>query len=55
MPGTIIGAWDRSVIAIRDDIRINIERTGLAGGFAITAWAAMLPVVPVPQYFFAAA
>ena len=55
MAGTIIGAWDRSVIAIRDDISIHIERTGLAGQMAITAWAAMLPVVPVPQYFFAAA
>lgn len=55
MPGTIIGAWDRSVIAIRDDIKIHIERTGLAGEMKIVAWAAMLPVVPVPQYFFAAA
>lgn len=55
MPGTIVGAWNRASIAVRDDVNIYIERTGLAGEMAITAWASMLPLIPVSGKFWTVA
>lgn len=52
MAGTIVGAWDRAAVAIRDDINISFERTGLAGEMAVTAWAAMQPIIPVANKFW---
>jgi hypothetical protein len=55
MSGTIIGAWSRAAVAVRDDVNISVERTGLRGEMAITAWASMQALVPVPEKFFVAA
>ncbi len=52
MPGTIIGAWSRAAVAVRDDVNISIERTGLQGEMAITAWASMQALVPAPGKFW---
>ena len=55
MQGTIIGAWSRAGVAVRDDVSIYIERTGLQGEMAFTAWASMQALVPVPGKFWVAA
>lgn len=55
MSGTIIGAWSRAAVAVRDDVNIGIERTGLQGEMAISAWASMQALVPVPGKFWVAA
>ncbi|MGR4877271.1 hypothetical protein ACIPRS_15915 [Pseudoxanthomonas sp. LARHCG66] len=52
MSGTIVGAWDRCVVAIRDDISINFLRIGTAGDMMVTAWASMLPLIAAPQNFW---
>jgi hypothetical protein len=52
MSGTIIGAWSRAAVAVRDDVNISIERTGLQGEMAITAWASMQALVPAPGKFW---
>lgn len=52
MSGTIVGAWDRTAVAVRDDVNIFFERTGLAGEMAITAWASMQSLVPSASKFW---
>lgn len=52
MPGTIIGAWSRAGVAVRDDVTIYIERTGLQGEMSITAWASMQALIPAPGKFW---
>lgn len=54
MSGTIIGAWSRAAVAVRDDVNIGIERTGLQGEMAITAWASMQALVPAVGKFWIA-
>lgn len=55
MAGTIVGAWNRAVVAVRDDVDILFERTGTAGEMAVTAWASMLPLIPVASKFWTVA
>lgn len=55
MAGTIVGAFNRATIGIKDDITILFERTGTAGALAVTAWASMLPLVPDSNKFWTAA
>jgi hypothetical protein len=52
MAGSVIGAWSRAAVAIRDDTGIHFERTGLQGQMAITAWASMKPLIPLASKFF---
>lgn len=52
MAGTLIGAWDRAGVAVRDDLAIHFERTSLSGALAVTAWVGMLPLVPDPTKFW---
>jgi hypothetical protein len=52
MSGTIVGAWSRAAVAVRDDVNIFVERTGLRGEMAITAWASMQALLPVPGRFW---
>jgi hypothetical protein len=53
--GTIVGAFNRATIAIKDDVSIIFERTGTAGELAVTAWASMVPLVPDANKFWAVA
>jgi len=55
MAGTIVGAWNRAAVAVRDDVDIVFERTSLAGGMAVIAWASMLPLIPVASKFWTVA
>lgn len=50
--GTLVGAWDRCAVAIRDDVTINFQRTGHAGAMTVTAWMSMLALIPAPQKFW---
>jgi HK97 family phage prohead protease len=52
MAGTIVGAWDRAAVALRDDITIYAERTGTQGRMTITCWASMQACIPAPGKFF---
>ncbi len=52
---TLIGAWDRAAIAIRDDIDIHFKRVGLNGGLEVIAWINLLPLVPDATKFWTVA
>jgi hypothetical protein len=52
MEGTIIGAFSRAGVAVRDGVDILFERTGNAGDMAVTVWASMLPLIPVASKFW---
>jgi hypothetical protein len=52
MSGTLVGTWNRCVVAIRDDISINFLRVGTAGEMMVTAWASMLPIIAAPHNFW---
>jgi hypothetical protein len=50
--GTIVGAFDRSALLIRDRIEVLIERRDVAGRQRVTAWATMAPLVPTGAAHF---
>lgn len=52
---TIVGAFDRASIAIRDDVTVIFERIGTAGVLAVTAWASFLPLLPDSNKFWTVA
>jgi hypothetical protein len=52
---TVVGAFNRASIAIRDDVTVIFERIGTAGVLAVTAWASFLPLVPDSNKFWTAA
>jgi len=55
MAGTIVGAWNRAAVAVRDDVDIIFQRTGNAGAMEIIAWVSMLPLIPVASKFWTVA
>ena len=48
---TFIGAFDRSAIAILDDIQVIASRMDAAGSLELTVWIHMAPLLPDPGYF----
>jgi hypothetical protein len=46
MTGSLVGAWDRVAVAVRDDFDVIMQRTNLDGGMRITVWSHFLPLVP---------
>lgn len=46
MAGTLVGAWNRSGVAIGEDVQVHFERLGKAGALAVTAWVTVLPLLP---------
>lgn len=55
MAGTLIGAWNRSGVAIGEDIPVHFERLGKAGELAVTAWVTVLPLLPNEAKFWSLA
>lgn len=55
MAETLIGAWNRSAVAIRDDVTVTAEKIKRDGGIAFTAWASFVPLVPDATAFWKAA
>lgn len=57
IPGgvSIVGAFNRAGVAIRGDVPITWQRTGPAGGMAVTARVVLMPLVPSRKFFFRAA
>jgi hypothetical protein len=51
---TIVGAFDRASIAIRDDVIVIFNRIGTDGVVSVTAWASFLPLVPDADKFWVA-
>lgn len=49
---TIIGAFNRSAVAVEDEVQIIIDRRSLQGDLAITAHASMRALVPGAGSFF---
>jgi len=52
---TFIGAFDRSAVAVMDDIRVLVERLDVNGKIAVTCWLDALPLVPDAAFFWSAA
>jgi len=53
---TVIGAFNRSAVAISDEITLLIERTNVNGTMDVTAWVDMQALVPnAAKYFLAGA
>lgn len=55
MSGTIVGAWNRAGIAIRDEFTIIADRVNGRGDFAVTAFVSMIPLVPDANKFWTVA
>jgi hypothetical protein len=55
MTGTIVGAWNRSGVAIKEDVTILFERIDAQGSLAVTCWAHMAPLVPDKNKFWVVA
>jgi hypothetical protein len=55
MAGTLVGAFDRSAVAIHDEINILAERLDGDGNLAVTCWVDMIPLLPDPAKFWAVA
>lgn len=55
MAGTLVGAWDRSALAINDEIQLLVERTNANGSMAVTCWVDMQPLLPEPGKFWSVA
>lgn len=55
MEGTVIGAFDRSAIAIHDEITLLAERLDGDGNLAVTCWVSMIPLLPDPTKFWTVA
>jgi len=49
---TIAGAFNRASVVVKDDVTVIFERIDTAGTLAVTAWAAMLPIVTDPNKFW---
>lgn len=49
---TVIGAFNRSAVAINDEISLLIERTNANGSLDVTAWLDMQALVPNPVKHF---
>lgn len=61
-PNTFVGAFDRSAVAIIDDLPLLVQRgggddagTSSKGRITVTAWVDLLPLVPSTDYFWSAA
>ncbi len=52
MEGTIVGAWNRAAVAVRDDAMLHMQHTGLAGEMVVTAWASMQAEIPDASKFW---
>lgn len=52
MAGTVAGAWDRSAVAIHQDVALHFERLNLNGDLSVTAWANIVPLIPDADFFF---
>lgn len=55
MTGTVIGAWNRAAVAVKDDIVVLFERLDTSGKLAVTAWATMQALVPDSSKFWTVA
>lgn len=51
---TIIGAFNRSAVAIHEEITLTAERRNLQGDLVFTAYANIVPLVPDPSRFWVA-
>ncbi len=52
MAGTIVGAWDRTAVAIHEDLPVMFERTNLNGKLVVTAWLNAVAVIPDKTFLF---
>ncbi|MGK8941588.1 hypothetical protein ACRS81_12520 [Stutzerimonas stutzeri] len=49
---TIVGAFNRSAVAVFDDVTLVAERIGMNGDLALTCWVNMQPLLPLPGAFW---
>ncbi|CAO1661268.1 Phage major capsid protein [Halomonas sp. NYA30] len=49
---TFVGSFDRSAIAVMDDLRLIVERKGANGRLLVTCWVDLLPLLPDDTYFW---
>lgn len=54
MVGTVIGAFNRSAVAIHEEISLHVERRNTQGDLIVTAWMNLIPLVPEAGAFFSA-
>ena len=52
---TFVGAFDRSAIAVMDEIRVLVERIDVNGKMAVTCWLDAMPLVPDAGFFWSVA
>ncbi len=50
--GTIIGAFNRSAVFIRDRVDVLVERRDTAGRQRVTCWASLAPMAPTGAAHF---
>ncbi|AXF14801.1 hypothetical protein CUJ87_10570 [Paraburkholderia caledonica] len=55
MAATIVGSFARSAVMIRSDVDVIVDRTSVQGDLAVTAWAALQPLVPDTSRFWTVA
>src|SRR5690606_32912160 len=52
MAGTIVGSFNRTAVAVHEDIRVIFERLNLNGDLTVTAWLNAVPVIPDKSFLF---
>lgn len=52
MAETMVGAFNRSAVAIHEDVTVTAERRNAAGDLIVTAWANMIPLAPNTAMFW---
>jgi hypothetical protein len=52
MAATIVGSFTRSAVMIRSDVDVIVDRTNIDGSLAVTAWAALQPLLPDTTRFW---
>ncbi|MGC2962944.1 hypothetical protein ACPUET_23570 [Paraburkholderia graminis] len=52
MAATIVGSFARSAVMIRSDVDVIVDRTNIDGSLAVTAWAALQPLLPDTTRFW---
>lgn len=55
MAGTLIGAFNRTAVAIHEDVTLTAERRNTQGDLVVTAHANLIPLIPDAAKFWAAA
>lgn len=52
IPDTIIGAFSRAAVAVRDEIHVLLKRTDAAGNLEVTAYADVQALIPDREFFW---